>query len=379
MRYLSVLLIVISLFSVTVPKVFGQEQRIGLEPISAASAILIEPVSGRIIYEHNSRQRRPMASTTKIMTAIIAMELANPEDIVCIQPDCVKIEGTSLYLDEGEQLILQDILYGLMLRSGNDAAAAIGRHVAGDVEQFVSLMNRKAWEMGMEDTNFANPHGLDHDEHYSSAYDMSVLGARFLEFPLLREISVTEEYISRELSNGRVRLFRNNNKLLIRDPRSTGIKIGWTDNAGRCLVAAAQVGDVELVAVVLDAPDLYTDVSKLFDFGFGQIKMQELVSQGTVLTVAPVANGDVSRVALTTGKPVRFPTFPDESVAYTVHMKVPSRVQAPLQKGESVGKAWVSVDGDYEIEIDLVAAAPVQYKPRLWARIRNWFRGLRND
>jgi D-alanyl-D-alanine carboxypeptidase (penicillin-binding protein 5/6) len=369
-------LLIISMLFVPVQRVAGLEvDSKGPESISAASAILIEPVSGRIIYEFNAREARPMASTTKIMTAVVAMELGAPEDIVDVKSDCVKIEGSSLYLDEGEHLTLVDLLYGLLLRSGNDAATAIGRHVAGDVSQFVTLMNRKAWELGMFHSNFANPHGLDDDEHYSSAYDMALVGIELLKDPILRDICVTEEYISRELTTGRVRLFRNNNKLLVRDPRSIGIKIGWTDNAGRCLVAAAQVRDMELVAVVLDAPDLYTDVSKLFDYGFGKLSMQELIPQGRVLTLARVANKKAGRAALTTAEPIRFPVFQGESVSYTVHMKVPDPLHAPLKQGEPVGQAWVIVDNQWRIEVDLVSAAKVEYSPGVWSRFLNWVRG----
>lgn len=350
----------------------------GPESVSAASAILIEPHSGRILYEKNSRESRPIASTTKIMTALVAVQLCEPEEVVCVQPDCVKIEGTSLYLEENEQLTMADMLYGLLLRSGNDAAAAIGKYCAGDVDHFVSLMNRKAWELGMTDTNFANPHGLDQEGHYSSARDMALAGAEFMRAPLLRDICMCDEYISRELSTGKVRLFRNNNKLLIRDPRAIGIKIGWTDNAGRCLVAAARVGEMELIAVVLDAPDLYCDVSKLFDYGFGQLKMQELIPQGKVMTLIPVARGNSRRVPLTVAESVNFPVFPDESVSFSVHMELPERVEAPIQIGQPLGTARVLIDGSWEIEVDLVATSEVQRKTGLWAKMFGWIRGWRD-
>lgn len=339
--------------------------------ISASSAILIEPFSGRVLYEKNAHEKRPMASTTKIMTALVATDMANPDEVLCVQGDCVKIQGASLYLEEKEELTLMDMLYGLLLRSGNDAAAAIGKHVAGDSSHFVSLMNRKAWELGMHNTNFANPHGLDDDEHYSTAADMARLGAVFLQAPLLREICKTEEYVSRELTTGKVRLFINNNKLLARDPRALGIKIGWTENAGRCLVAAAQVNGMELVAVVLDAPDLYTDVSKLFDYGFGKWRAQEFIPRGKVMDIVPVAQGKAARVALTTAQPLNFPVTAAEAISYSVHLDAPVLLQAPISPGQVVGKALVTVE-EYVIEIDLVAASPVRKKVGLWSRLVNW-------
>lgn len=350
-----------------------------LPEISASSAILIEPFSGRVLYEKNAQERRPMASTTKIMTALVATEMCNPDEVLCVQGDCVKIQGSSLYLEEREELTLMDMLYGLLLRSGNDAAVAIGKHVAGDVRHFVSLMNRRAWELGMHDTNFANPHGLDHEEHYSTAADMARLGAAFLRVPLLREIVRTEEYVSRELTTGRVRLFINNNKLLARDPRAFGIKIGWTDNAGRCLVAAAQANGMELIAVVLDAPDLYTDVSKLFDYGFGQWSAQEFIPQGKVMGIVPVAQGDAARVALATAQPIYYPVAAaEEAVSYSVQVEAPDSLLAPVAIGDVVGRVLVTVE-DCTMEVDLVATSPVPEKVGLWTRLMDWLHSWWRD
>lgn len=349
-----------------------------LEPISAASAILIEAGSGRVLYAHNADEKRPMASTTKIMTALVAVELCRPEEILKVQADCVKIEGTSLYLEENEELTLLDLLYGLILRSGNDAAAAIAKYVAGDIEHFVSLMNQRAWDLGMTGTKFDNPHGLDAEGHYSTARDMAALGAAFLKKPLLRQICVAEEYISRELTGGRVRLFKNNNKLLLRDPRACGIKIGWTEKAGRCLVAAGRVGDLELVAVVLGAPDLYTDASKLLDFGFRRTRVQELVPKGKVMVILPVVHGQAGRVAVATAAPILYPVFPNESLSFTAKVQVPAELQAPVQRGQAVGTVVIRVDADWTAEVELVAVATVQAKEGFVARllklVRGWWR-----
>ncbi len=347
------------------------------ESISAASAILIETGSGRVLYEHNAHQERPIASTTKIMTALVATELCRPEEVLSVQADCVKIEGTSLYLDENEQLTMLDMLYGLILRSGNDAAAAIAKYVGGDISHFVSLMNQRAWKLGMYNTSFGNPHGLDNSQHYSTAHDMALLGAAFLKIPLLRQICIAEEYISRELTSGRVRLFINNNKLLARDPRACGIKIGWTEKAGRCLVAAARAGEMELVAVVLAAPDLYTDVSKLFDYGFSSLSIQELVPQGKVMAVLPVDQGEAQRVAVASAGPVRYPVFPGETLSFTTQVQVPAKLRAPVQSGQPVGTALVRVDGGWTAEIELVAVSAVEKKAgiatRLFELVRGWW------
>lgn len=375
MKNIGIALLILLLFPIAA---FAQvSSKAGPESISAASAILVEAGTGRVLYAHNANEERAIASTTKIMTALVAAELCSPEEILCVQADCVKIEGASLYLEEKEQLTMLDMLYGLLLRSGNDAAAAIAKHVGGDVNHFVSSMNQRAWELGMHSTSFDNPHGLDNTRHYSTAYDMALLGAEFLKIPLLREICVTDEYISRELTNGRVRLFKNNNKLLFRDPRACGIKIGWTEGAGRCLVAAARAGDVELVAVVLAAPDLYTDASKLFDYGFSQLKVQELVPQGKVMALLPVEGGEGSRVAVTASRSLFYPIYAGETLSVTTQVQAPEKLKAPVQSGQCVGTVLVRVDDKWTAEVELVAASTVPEKAgiirRLFKLVRRWW------
>ena len=375
-RVLIIILAILFLFPV---RAAGKSELMKSEPekLSAASAVLIEPVSGRILYAHNSRERRAIASTTKIMTALVAAEMCDPGEVLSIQSDCVKIDGASLYLEEDEQLSMIDMLYGLLLRSGNDAAAAIGKYVAGDIAHFVSMMNQKAWALGMEDTNFTNPHGLDADEHYSTAYDMAVLGAAFMRTPLLRRICTAEEYVSRELTTGRVRLFINNNKLLARDPRAIGIKIGWTEQAGRCLVASGRVGEMELIAVVLNAPDLYTDASKLFDYGFSQLTMQKLICRGQALAVVPIVKGKASRVALVAAESICYPVFSGETISYSVQMIIPDHIQAPVKSGQPLGQALVLVDGECQLRVGLVAASSVESKGGVWSRMLHWVKGRR--
>lgn len=350
-----------------------------LESLSAAAAILIEPVSGRVLYANNQFQTRAMASTTKLMTALVALELGDLDEVVTVTADCTKIPGSSLYLEPGEQLTLADLMYGLILRSGNDAGMAIAKHVAGDVEHFVSLMNRRAWELGMFYTRFANPHGLDQEGHYTTAFDMALLGAEVLRHSQLRDIAYTREITCRELTTGRLRIFRNSNKLLERDERAIGLKIGWTDNAGRCLVAAARQGELELVAVVLAAPDLYGDVSKLFDYGFAVATAEVIISPGKVLQVQQVANGREERIALTVAEPVIFPVLAgEEGIAFTVQIDVPDVIPAPLAQGERVGRALVVVDQQWVIEVDVVSLGTVEQRPGLWSRVANWVRGRWN-
>lgn len=374
-------LAILLMFATAMPAWGWQEESLELEPaqieeLSAAAAILIEPVSGRVLYAANQYQTRAMASTTKLMTALVALELGDLNDVVTVTEDCTKIPGTSLYLEAGEQLRLSDLLYGLLLRSGNDAAMVIAKHIGGAVEHFVSMMNRRAWELGMLYTQFANPHGLDQAGHYTTAYDLALLGAEVLRQPQLREIAYTREISCRELTTGRVQIFTNSNKLLERDERAIGLKIGWTDDAGRCLVAAAREEGLELVAVVLAAPDLYTDVSKLFDYGFSVATARELISPGKVLRLQPVGNGRVRQVALTLAEPVAFPLLAgEEAVTYAIQLELPEKLEAPLAKGEKVGRALVVVDQRWVIAVDVVTMEAVNCRSGFWRRVTNWARG----
>lgn len=349
--------------------------------ISASAAILMEATSGRVLFEHNADQEMLIASTTKIMTALVAIELGDLADVVTIPEEAQGIEGSSIYLRAGEQLLLKDLLYGLMLQSGNDAAMAIACHVAGDVEHFVALMNRKAWELGMEDTSFANPHGLNQENHYSTARDLARLGAAALRNTSLREIATTRQYVARPVAEGgQTRIINNKNRLLSQDPRAIGLKIGYTIRAGRCLVAAATLNGIELVAVVLDAPNWYSDCTALFDFGFQGLTLEELIPGGKVMATVPVVGGKPGRIPIALKKPVCFPLWPGESVSFQAELFIHEPITAPIQPGQVLGKAIITVDHRWQLEGELVAMEGASaLRPTLWQRLINWVRRWGND
>ncbi|MTI94827.1 MAG: D-alanyl-D-alanine carboxypeptidase [Firmicutes bacterium] len=369
-------LLLISLLLILIAGVAVAEQSDdGVDTIVSESFILLEASSGRVLYEKNSREQSLIASTTKLMTAIVALELSELDEIVTIEPESTGIEGCSIYLEPGEQLTMQDLLYGLILRSGNDAAMAIARHVGGDERQFAALMNRKAWELGMKDTSFANPHGLDAEEHYSCAHDLAILAREVLRHPVLREICATETYVSRELTTGRPRVMYNSNKLLERDPRALGLKTGWTEAAGACLVAAAAEDGMELIAVVMDTQALYSDVMKLFNYGFDKVDMKTVIDAGKTVTVLPVRGGVERRVPVQLARQVSFPVYANEMINYEVIPDLPARLEAPLTVGEVVGTAHILIDNQWELSADLQVAADVDARSGLFARIANWLRG----
>ncbi len=250
--------------------------------VSARSAILIEQESGRILYEKDAHKRMRIASITKIMTAIIAIESGKLNDMVKVSNKAVGTEGSSLYLQPNEEIKLEHLVYGLMLRSGNDSAVAIAEHVGGSLDGFVFLMNQKAEEIGMQNTEFANPHGLDdHENHFSSAYDMAILTRYAMKNEKFREISSTKVYRAPNPNEKWDRVWRNKNKLLTKlYPYSTGGKTGYTKRAKRTLVSTASKDGTNLVAVTINASDDWNDHMRMFNTAFDTYDVVKVVEEG---------------------------------------------------------------------------------------------------
>ncbi|MDN4527338.1 D-alanyl-D-alanine carboxypeptidase family protein [Fictibacillus fluitans] len=251
--------------------------------VSARAAILMEQESGRILYARNEHRPMRIASITKIMTAIIAIESGKLSDRVTISDAATRTEGSSLYLKPGEHISLNDLVYGLMLRSGNDSAVAIAQYVGGSLDGFVYMMNEKAREIGMKNTQFRNPHGLDdHDDHYSSAYDMALLTRYAMDNEKFREISSSVIYRSPQEGEKWERIWRNKNKMLKLYPYSTGGKTGYTKLAKRTLVSTAKKDGMGLIAVTLNDPNDWEDHASMFNWGYRTFKLTSLVKKGVV-------------------------------------------------------------------------------------------------
>ncbi|MBE3596477.1 MAG: D-alanyl-D-alanine carboxypeptidase [Hydrogenibacillus sp.] len=246
--------------------------------VSAKAAALIDVDSGRILYEKNAHEKLPIASLTKIMTAIVAIEAADLDEVVTVSPRAVGIEGSSIYLRQGERMTLRDLLYGLMLRSGNDAALAVAEHVGGSVESFVAMMNEKAAWLGLMETHWTNPHGLDDPDHYSSAYDLVRLSAYALHNPTFRRIVSTQKWTAPLPGAAWDRLWLNKNRLLSLYPYADGIKTGYTKQTGRALAASATRDGRRLAAVVLNDGDDWNDSIRLLDYGFDVFQPVEFAS-----------------------------------------------------------------------------------------------------
>ena len=240
----------------------------GVTDCSASSAILYCPSTDSVLYQKNADERRPIASTTKIMTALTVLRRGGDLDRLCaIPPEACGIEGTSVYLKPGEILSIRDLLYALLLQSANDAATALAVLTSGSVPAFADEMNRIAGELGLQNTRFMNPHGLDHPEHYSTARDLACLAAAAFDEITFREIVSTRRYSISAPDGGR-RVLVNHNKLLNRYPDCVGVKTGFTKKSGRCLVSAAERDGVLLISVTLNDPNDWNDHTVLFDYGF---------------------------------------------------------------------------------------------------------------
>ena len=318
---------------------------------NAASAILMDAESGRVLYQHDAHRPRLIASTTKLLTALVAVERAGDLDqVVTVKGEWLGSEGSSIYLKAGEQITLRSLLYGLLLQSGNDAAMAIACHTAGDVETFVALMNEKAVKLGMKDSSFANPSGLNDDNHYSTAYDMALLAQACLKNETVAEICAT-----RSITVG-TRTFVNHNKLLWSCPGCVGMKTGFTEKAGRTLVSAATREGMTLVCTTLSDGNDWNDHMALLDYGFANYRMETAVPAGRALASALVREGTAVSVPLAAADDLRYPLTGDERL--TVVARAPVFLSAPVVPGQVVGEVCAYLEGEEVAKVDLVAAAP---------------------
>jgi serine-type D-Ala-D-Ala carboxypeptidase (penicillin-binding protein 5/6) len=251
--------------------------------VSASSAVLMDQESGRVLYGKDAHEKKRIASITKIMTAILAIESGKLEKLVQVSAKATRAEGSSVYLKPNEKIKLEDLVYGLMLRSGNDTAEAIAEYVGGSLEGFVFLMNQKAKEIGMANTNFGNPHGLDNFEnHYSTAYDMALLTRYAMQNETYRVISGTKIHKAPNPGEKWDRVWRNKNRLLSKYKYTTGGKTGYTKRAKRTLVTTATKGDMDLISVTLNAPDDWNDHISMFEYGFQKYDLVEVISKGKI-------------------------------------------------------------------------------------------------
>jgi D-alanyl-D-alanine carboxypeptidase (penicillin-binding protein 5/6) len=332
------------------------EQTVSARSVSAQSAILIEQTSGRVLFEKDAHTKRRIASITKIMTAILAIESGKMEEIVTVSNRAVRTEGSSIYLKPNEKIKLKHLVYGLMLRSGNDAAVAIAEHVAGSVEGFVFLMNQKAAEIGMMNTEFANPHGLDDAEnHYSTAYDMALLMRYAMQNKEFRKISGTEVYRAPNPDEKWDRVWRNKNKLLTNlYEYCTGGKTGYTKRAKRTLVTTASKEGLDLIAVTLNASDDWNDHIAMYEYGFDNYVLAKVEDDRIVKNI----KDDFYRKKVIANRDFLYPVTKDEME----HLRIKIKLMKPKRKEwenednvpRIVGKAMLYLNDEVVDEMPLL-------------------------
>lgn len=319
--------------------------------LSAKSAVLIDLDEKDILYQKNANERLPMASTTKIVTALLVCELRKCDAVVKIPAEAVGIEGSSVYLHEGELLTVEQLLYALLLESANDAAVALAVFSAGNIENFAQKCNEKAYALGLRNTNFTNPHGLYDENHYTTAYDLAILTAEALKNPTIAKICASKRAeiphgITQNNPSGEgVRYLKNHNKMLSNYQDAIGVKTGFTKKSGRCLISAAKRNGLTLIAVTLNAPDDWRDHTAMLDYGFSNYERRSIFSQGEFKYAFPLSNGENDVVYITNISPI-YATVPKNTKAHTSKIECCFRFAiAPIYKGQIIGTLCVSVNG----------------------------------
>lgn len=312
--------------------------------ISAHSAILIEMSSGTAVYQKNADERLPMASTTKIMTALVALESCDTDRVVTVSPEAVGVEGSSIYLFAGERITMEDLLYALLLSSANDAAAAIAIEIGGSIEGFADMMNARAREMGLVSTHFTNPHGLYDEDHYTTARELAIIAREAMAHSTFAKIVSTYKKTAAMTSGEASRLFVNHNKLLQRYNGACGIKTGFTKKSGRCLVSCAERDGLAFLCVTLNAPDDWRDHSAMLDLGFSLYERKTLYDAGELKFTLPVVSGMDDAVTVTNTHVVEL-IMPRDGTLPECIIELPRFAYAEITEGQIMGYAVFLING----------------------------------
>jgi len=335
--------------------------------LTCTAAVLIDAATGAVLYDRDADRRWAPASITKVLTAIVALEWGDLRRPVTVSGRAAWMPGSDMKIDQGEVWELGDLMYGLMLESGNDAAVAIAEHIAGSVGSFSSLMNVKAWEIGAGSSRFCNPHGLSDPGHFSTAYDLALIGRWALKDPTLAHIVATREFVARERTTGRALTLQNTNRLLWEYDWVRGIKTGTTPAAGKCLMFAASRGDLHLIGVVLDSDDRWRDSLALLQWGFEAFEARRFARAGFPAGRVDVTSGRSRAVPVVVASDLTYPVARGaQDIAVRRDPYAP--LLAPVRPGQPVGQLVLCVAGRDVVRVDLIALVGV---PRLgvWGRL----------
>lgn len=334
---------------------FGVNTAYALDIYSPAKGmVVLEGNTNTILYGKNENDRLPMASTTKIVTAILAIEnCQNLDEKFLISDKAVGIEGTSIYLKSGEKLSMKELLYGLMLASGNDCAVAIAEYF-GSEEIFVEMMNNFACGLGLKNTHFANPHGLDADGHFTSAYDLAIMTSYALKNPVFKDIASTERMVIEKNDLYQARYLKHKNRLLFTDENCIGVKTGFTDNAGRCLVHAHEENGMQLISVVLNCQPMFEECDRLTKLTLNNYTMKEFVKPYNFVSNIELTDSDKSEIGVITVKGFSAPILKAEEEKYEIKYILPERLVAPINLNQGVGSVQVTYDNEIIFEGELI-------------------------
>lgn len=368
-RYLIVILIICLTLLLEGPIAAASEK----PEISADAAILMDLKTGQVLYAKNPFKMRPPASTTKVLTALIAIESGKLKEQVKVSRKAAYTDGSSMYLKVGEIISLSDLIHGALMHSGNDACEAIAEHIGGSVEKFADLMNIKALAVGAVNSHFANPHGLPDDNHYTCAYDLARITRYALNNPTFSQIVSTRNKMLKEPGEESGRILSNTNKLLWKYLWADGVKTGTTSKAGQCLVSSATKGNRQLVAVVLHSGNRWQDSIKLFEYGFNQFEYSQVAVTGAEYGRYQVQNGDEREVAVTYQSDLGLLLPMNSPGALEKRVTLDSYPVAPVNKGQVLGSVSYFVDNCFIGRVNLVAAADVD-EEGLFSRFFQWIK-----
>ncbi|HWO98632.1 MAG TPA: D-alanyl-D-alanine carboxypeptidase family protein [Bacillus sp. (in: firmicutes)] len=367
-RFFSFSIVLIVLFSFHTTAAFAKEKTSAELVSNAKSAVLIERDTGTVLYEKNSNEKLPPASMTKIMTMILIMEAIDEgkikwSDKVRASEYAASMGGSQIFLEPGEEMTVDEMLKGIAIGSGNDASIAMAEHLAGSEEEFVKMMNKKAKELGAENTQFKNPTGLPVPDHYSTAYDMAIMAKELMKYDKITNYTGKYEDYLRQNTDKKFWLV-NTNRLVKFYPGVDGVKTGFTNEAKYCLTATAKKGNMRVIAVVFgaDTPkERNAQVTKMLDYAFSQYQTTPLYKRDVKVASLKVNKGNKKEVNVMTSEPISLLTKKGTSTKdIKKDIKLPKTLQAPVEKGEEVGTLIIKKDGKVLSESPLVAEEDVQ-------------------
>lgn len=366
-----ILLIVIMLLSGEIPANTIAEKAFS---VPAKSAILLENSTNKVLFSQNADVMLPMASTTKIMTALVVLEnCADINEIIETHSKAYGVEGSSIYLHKNEKISIKDLLYGLMLSSGNDAAVALAMHFGGSLEGFAEMMNAKAKSIGANSTNFVTPHGLHHDDHYTTAYDLALIASAALKNAAFSEIVSTTYY--RTTTGAVTRTFKSKNRILWEYEGGSGIKTGYTVPAGKCLVFSAQKDGMTLVGVVLNCSTMFPTAMEILNYGYSNYEMVTAAKKDTVICRTFIKKGKKNILALKLSEDIIVVVKKDGSATFKSNIVIPDNITAPVEAGTEYGRVEIFEDGTLVASPSLYAAqsiSSVEYADYYGNLVKNW-------